>query len=203
MRIIIVGKSCYSCFQKLYVPEENDYLIGLDEGALTILKSGYTPNEVWGDFDNKAHLQEILDKVTNVHLFKVEKNETDLELVLMNLNTTSEVLIYDATSGRIDHELINILLLRKYKDLKLKLVDEFNEITYLSKPCTYHIKQGSFQYCSIITLDEATISIIKAKYLATCVKITKSDTYTTSNNYVDSEFVFELLSGEVYLIRSI
>ena len=40
MRYIIVGKSPNESFKKIYIHQENDFLIGLDEGALKIIEKG-------------------------------------------------------------------------------------------------------------------------------------------------------------------
>ena len=95
MRYIIVGKSPNESFQKIYIHQENDFLIGLDEGALKIIEKGYKLNEVWGDFDNKEKLQKISKYCSNIHLYPTKKNQTDLELVLMNIKTNDEIVIYD------------------------------------------------------------------------------------------------------------
>ena len=203
MRYIIVGKSPNESFQKIYIHQEDDYLIGLDEGALKIIEKGYKLNEVWGDFDNKEKLQKISKYFSNIHLYPTKKNQTDLELVLMNIKTNNEIVIYDVTGGRLDHEIINLLLLRKYHNLKLKIRDNYNEIIYLSTKGNYTFSKDEFNYISIITLDQATISIIKGEYLLDKTTITKNDTYTTSNTFVDEEFSIELFSGEIFIIKSI
>ncbi len=203
MRYIIVGKSPNESFKKIYIHQENDFLIGLDEGALKIIEKGYKLNEVWGDFDNKEKLQKISKYCSNIHLYPTKKNQTDLELVLMNIKTNDEIVIYDVTGGRLDHEIINLLLLRKYHNLKLKIRDNYNEIIYLSTKGNYTFSKDEFNYISIITLDQATISIIKGEYLLDKTTITKNDTYTTSNTFVDEEFSIELFSGEIFIIKSI
>ena len=209
MRYIIVGKSPNESFKKIYIHQENDFLIGLDEGALKIIEKGYKLNEVWGDFDNKEKLQKISKYCSNIHLYPTKKNQTDLELVLMNIKTNDEIVIYDVTGGRLDHEIINLLLLRKYHNLKLKIRDNYNEIIYLSTlsmalgMTLMHFSKDEFNYISIITLDQATISIIKGEYLLDKTTITKNDTYTTSNTFVDEEFSIELFSGEIFIIKSI
>lgn len=203
MRYIIVGKSPNESFQKIYIHQENDFLIALDEGALKIIEKGYKLNEVWGDFDNKEKLQKISKYCSNIHLYPTKKNQTDLELVLMNIKTNDEIVIYDVTGGRLDHEIINLLLLRKYHNLKLKIRDNYNEIIYLSTKGNYTFSKDEFNYISIITLDQATISIIKGEYLLDKTTITKNDTYTTSNTFVDEEFSIELFSGEIFIIKSI
>lgn len=202
MRYVIVGKSPISSFEKLYTPKENDYLIGLDEGALRIIKAGYKLDAAWGDFDTTTDLTEIQSHTKYFYKYPTMKNETDLELVLMNLNKTSECVIYDCLGGRIDHELINILCLRKYSELKLKFVDELNEISYFNQVGTYTFSQDEYNYIGIITLTKAVISIKRGKYLLNHASITNYDTYTTSNQFENGEFTFSLHSGEVIVIKS-
>lgn len=203
MRYIIVGKSPYSTFIKCYKPQNDDYLIGLDDGAFTIIDSGFKLNEAWGDFDTSTRLSELENKNIKTMKFSTEKNETDLELVLKYCKLDNEVLIYDITGGRLDHELVNFLLLKKYKHLKLKIIDEKNEIQYISSEGIYRFNRDIYNYISILTFTNAQISINKAKYHLNNVTITINDTYTTSNNFEDGIFELELISGEVILIRSI
>ena len=131
-----------------------------------------------------------------------EKNETDLELILMNLDVTCEILIYDITGARLDHELVNILMLKKYKHLNIKIVDELNEIRYISKQGLYEIDQDEYKYVSLLTLDSFRISITSAKYLLDNIVVSSNDTYTTSNEYINGKFIFSLHDGELILIRS-
>lgn len=201
MRYIIVGNSVYSCFQKIYVPQKDDYLIGVDEGIFTILNSGYCANEAWGDFDNLSDNE--VAKIKNIHLYNRKKNETDLELVLMNLHTCEQVFLYDVTGGRLDHEMVNFLLLKKFQNLDLYIIDEYNEITYLHKPKKYYIYQGIYRYCSFFTFNEATIEINDAEYKLPKTKITINDTYTISNTFICNQVTLTLYSGEIILIKSI
>lgn len=203
MRYIIVGKSNFQTFKNCYIPKSDDYFIGLDEGAFTILDNGFELKEAWGDFDDSNRLNELSDKNIILKKYNTDKNETDLELVLMNHKFDGEVLIYDVTGGRLDHEFVNYLLLRKYHYLNLKIIDQQNEIRYLSKTGIYKFYQDNYKYISLITLNKATISIIKAKYRLDRVHITINDTYTTSNEFEDNEFVLELLDGQIFVIRSI
>lgn len=205
MRYIIVGNSPYKTFNKLYKPEPNDYFIGLDVGSNQIIESGFKLNESWGDFDRISSYQYIKEHTTNFNLFPERKNETDLELILNNLsklNIHDEIYIYDVTGGRLDHELINILLLHKYSQLNIKIVDEYNEITYIDKPGKYEISSDQFDYVGIITLDKAEISIEVGEYILPKVMITRNDTYTTSNKFLDHKFNFTLYSGNIILIKS-
>ena len=202
MRYIIVGNSLYKTFSKTYKYQEGDYFIGLDEGSIEVINNNYILNEAWGDFDSGNNVELIKSKAIKFKKYPKEKNETDLELVLMNLDLTDEIIIYDITGARLDHELVNILLLRKYKHLNIKIVDELNEIRYLHKQGLYEIDQDEYKYVSLLTLDSFKITIKCAKYLVENVLVTNNDTYTTSNEYVDGKFIFELYNGELILIRS-
>lgn len=202
MRYIIVGKSPVSSFKELYHPFENDYLIGLDEGALRIINVGYKLDAAWGDFDTTTDLTEIKKHTKYLFKYPTMKNETDLELVLMHLNKANECIVYDCLGGRLDHELVNILLLKKYPELNLKFVDMLNEVSYYHHKGTYTFLQDDYNYIGIITLSKAVISITQGKYLLNHAIITSYDTYTTSNQFVDGKFIFTLEDGEVIIIKS-
>lgn len=203
MRYIIVGNSNYKSFSKCYIPQKDDYLIGLDDGTFTIIDCGYHVNESWGDFDFSTRLGELDNKDIILRKFPKEKNETDLELVLMNHKFEGEIIIYDATGGRIDHELVNIWLLKKYKELNITIKDSENEIKYISKAGCYSISKEQYTYVSILTLDNATIEITNAKYKLKKTHLTAHDTFTTSNSFYNNIFEFNLIDGEILLIRSI
>ena len=116
MRIIVVAGSKYQNFDT-YEFKKDDYLIGIEDGAYEIIKRGFTLDLVLGDFDTTTHLDEILKNANNVIKYPKEKDEIDLELALKYIEehySNNEVYIYNATSGRMDHELITIKLLIKY-----------------------------------------------------------------------------------------
>lgn len=205
MRYIIVGNSPYKTFHKLYQPNQNDYYIGLDEGSIEIINKGYVLNEAWGDFDYVDDLNKIKKYTSKFNLFPKEKNETDLELILSNLsklNVEEDIYIYDITGGRLDHEFINILLIQKFNNLNIKIIDEYNEISYIDKKGEYEIKSDGYSYIGLITYTSATISIEEAKYKLDKTYITNKDTFTTSNQFYNDIFKFTLYDGNVILIKS-
>lgn len=205
MRYIIVGNSPYKTFHKLYQQNQNDYYIGLDEGSIEIINKGYVLNEAWGDFDYVDDLNKIKKYTSKFNLFPKEKNETDLELILSNLsnqNVKEDIYIYDITGGRLDHEFINILLIQKFNNLNIKIIDEYNEISYIDKKGEYEIKSDGYSYIGLITYTSATISIEEAKYKLDKTYITNKDTFTTSNQFSNDTFKFTLYDGNVILIKS-
>ena len=108
--------------------------------------------------------------------------------------------VYDALSGRIDHELVAIRLLAKYNEYKVKLIDKENTIELLKEKKVGVVNKNA-KYFSIFPIGEATISIRNAAYELNNVTINENDTYTVSNAPLknDIEPTIYVHSGMVYL----
>ena len=141
---------------ELYLDEKalaGQFIIGVDRGAFHLLKRGISPDLAIGDFDSVT--PEEYDAVSQatrelIHL-PCEKDETDTEAAL-NLalqRGASEVTLYGALGGRIDHTLANIRLLLQFvkKGLYVQLVGEKNRLTVLSKG-EHHLEATAFKYLS-------------------------------------------------------
>lgn len=90
-------------------------IIAADGGALIARDYGLTPERIIGDFDSLTQVQQDEFSAQGVVFdrYPAEKDETDLELVLMWVaeQKPSQVLIIGALGGRIDQTLANIYLL--------------------------------------------------------------------------------------------
>ena len=127
MRIIIVASSKYKNFDN-YIYKEGDFLIGIEDGAYEIINRGLSVNLSIGDFDTTSHYDEIVENVSNIIKYPKEKDEIDLELALKYVKDNYKdypIYIFNATSGRLDHELVTIKLLIKYSDLEIHLMNSF------------------------------------------------------------------------------
>ena len=138
MRIIIVGSSPVKTFFKKYQLNPSDYFIGVDGGALELLKKDIKPDLAIGDFDSTNDFEKVKKEAYEVKCYNPCKDETDLELAfkaLENLKgaTNLEIDVYDAIGGRLDHEFNAYLLLAKYKQYKIHLLDDKNEVLCLNK----------------------------------------------------------------------
>ena len=103
-------------------------IIAADSGAATVLKYGYTPGIVVGDFDSldAALLQELSEKGSQVRRVAVEKDETDTELavqVAIEQGATSITLLGALGGARFDHTMANILLLAGFERVPITIVD--------------------------------------------------------------------------------
>ncbi|WP_405345038.1 thiamine diphosphokinase [Fusobacterium vincentii] len=91
-----------------------------DGGANICYELGLTPKEIYGDLDSiKNEVKEFYqEKNIKFIKFQVEKNYTDSELILNEIQNKYNIIYCIAgLGGSIDHELTNINLLDKYSNL--------------------------------------------------------------------------------------
>lgn len=91
-----------------------DTLICADGGGRAALALGLSPQFVIGDFDSLTpeELDALAQRGAKLMRYPKEKDETDLELVLMFAAPThQEIIILGAGGGRLDQTLANMMLL--------------------------------------------------------------------------------------------
>lgn len=202
MRIIIVAGSKYQNFNT-YEHIDDDYLIGIEDGAYEIIKRGYSLNLAIGDFDTTTHYDKIINKALKVEKFPKEKDEIDLELALkyiINNNMNSEIYIYNATSGRLDHELITIKLLIKYFNLRIHLMNNFEEVMYLTS--NYTINECNKRF-SLIPFNDVEIEVKGSLYELSRTYLKLTDCYTSSNKTTDEKTLIKIYHGGVILVKEV
>ena len=126
MRIIIVAGSKCNTFSN-YNYQDNDYFIGIEDGGYEIIKKGYSLDLAIGDFDTTSYFEEVKLHAKKLIKYSPIKDQIDLELALMYIEENfkdEEIYIYNATQGRMDHELITIKLLIKYQHLNIHLINQ-------------------------------------------------------------------------------
>lgn len=201
MRIIIVAGSKYQNFDS-YAYNDKDFLIGIEDGAHEIIKRGYKLDLTLGDFDTTSYLDEIISNANEVIKYPKEKSEIDLELSLKYIEThypSSEVYIFNATLGRMDHELITIKLLIKYAHLNLHLMNNEEEIIYLTS--NYVLDKPNCRF-SLIPFESVDIEVKGALYELPRTKLSISDCYTSSNQTKDITYI-NIYNGGVILVKEV
>lgn len=108
-------------FYKNFIEKEKGDIFCADGGANIAFNLGIIPLEIWGDLDsiNKETLDYYKKQEVLIKKFPSEKDDTDSELLLKYLKNKKYEKIYciAGLSGSIDHELTNINLCFKYKNL--------------------------------------------------------------------------------------
>ena len=201
MRIIIVAGSKYQNFDT-YQYTGNDYFIGIEDGAYEIIKRGFKLDLAIGDFDTTSHYDEIIKKALKVEKFPKEKDEIDLELALKYIEehySNNEVYIYNATSGRMDHELITIKLLIKYANLNIHLMNGIEEVIYITNSYTINEQNKRF---SLIPFNDVELEIIGSLYEIPKTRLSILDCYTSSNKTIDFTTI-NVYNGGVILVKEV
>lgn len=123
--------------------EEGDIYCA-DGGANLLEKLGIFPREIWGDLDSVS--EEILRKYEEVGVgikrFPKEKDFTDGELVLQYVTEKEydKIVIIGGLGGRKDHELTNLNLIFKFKNLSF--ITEQEEIFEIEKDKVILFQKG-------------------------------------------------------------
>ena len=198
MRAILVASAPNDSFEKLYQPKPDDLIVGVDGGCSKITK--YQVDIAFGDFDSLT----VPVNAKKVYRYKKEKDETDLELAVEQMikrDEIDEIIIYNATGGRLDHFLCNLKLLERYVDYNIAIIDEQNKISCLTTGI-YNIAKSNYQYFSLIPCVNSNVTIKNALYEITNKDVLRTDTYTVSNEFIDGEVFITVNQGMLYLIES-
>lgn len=96
--------------------KQGELLIGVDRGSLLLEEMGFTPALAVGDFDSlkKSELARIEKTVPDLRYSNPVKDFTDSELMLLAAfrdYKLSELTLLGASGGRLDHFLVNLLML--------------------------------------------------------------------------------------------
>ena len=172
-----------------------------DGGANFCYELTLIPKEIYGDLDSiKNDVKEFYqEKNVNFIKFKVEKDYTDSELVLNEIQDKYD-LIYciGGLGGGIDHELTNINLLAKYDNLIF--ISEKEKIFKIDTKYKFN-NMINTKVSFIIFSDKVEALTLKGfKYNIENLNIKKGETRCISNIIVKNESEIFIKSGSVLCI---
>lgn len=186
-----------------------DFLLGVDRGALFLLRNNLKPDYVLGDFDSVTaeELEEIRQGCRD--LFSCDpvlKDYTDTEMAFSWAMDRSpeEIVLLGALGTRLDHTLANVQLLYKglERGISCRIIDERNEIMLINNAVS--LSQGRFTYVSLlpfsaqvtgITLEGFQYPLCRAVlHIGDSLAVSNVLTEETGRIYVDS--------GQLLVIRS-
>ena len=139
--------------ESIEIPE-NAYLICADRGVLTAEKLGLKPDYIVGDFDSLGYVPQY--EGTETH--PCQKDDTDTMLAVKHVceKGFSDVLIYGALGGRLDHTIANLQALRYLAERGITgvLLEENNRVTMQNggTKCCYSKREG--WYFSLLSFSE-------------------------------------------------
>lgn len=132
MRAVIVANGKITDFDKIKKHiKSGDRIICADGGYDYAEKLGVIPDIVIGDMDSLGNVNNETEKI----IFPTKKDFTDGEIVLeyASENNFDEIILLGFTGGRADHMLTNIMMLSRYSDKNIKIIDEYSEIILAKK----------------------------------------------------------------------
>ena len=186
---------------------QNSTIICADGGANALFASQILPHYIIGDLDSitKPTLDFFKLQGVNIEEYPRNKNSSDLELAFakaVELGTTRLTLL-GATGGRLDHFLVNIGILSKAAQLKIKasIQDKNHVIKLLNKTATISGTQGTIFSLHAYSGTVKNLSISGSKYELKNYNLLPGDGRTLSNEFLDQEVTIEFSNGKLLLIQ--
>ncbi len=186
-----------------------DTLIGVDRGALWLIRRGKIPSIALGDFDSvsASELREIKARVRQVKEYPSQKDKTDLELAIDESIKfqPKQVIIYGAIGSRFDHTVaaIGLLLNLQSHNIYGQIVDNFNKVYIVRRQYQQIIKTFPFKYVSIIPLsDQITVTLTGFTYNVSDFTLARMSTRGISNEIIGKKATVEVHEGVALVIES-
>lgn len=189
----------------------HQFIIGVDGGAIALLKAGLPIDLSIGDFDSisPSDLEVLKKKSKKVIELPAEKDKTDTEAALdyvrKNLQI-EKIKMFGLLGGRLDHMISNLWIAYhpEYQDLleKIYIVDQQNTLQFFF-PGTYLLKKESNKkYLSFIGFSPLkNVTLKNVKYLLD-EKSYLHPIGLISNEFLDEEMEFSFEEGLMGVIQS-
>lgn len=174
--------------------------IGVDRGVEILIEQGIKPIYAIGDFDSIKN-QDMLSKL-EIKRLPTRKDVTDSHAAVEYALAKGydEIDLYGVTGGRLDHFLSAMCLLEKFKNAKIRIIDNQNIIELL-KPGRHRINSNGYKYFSLFALEDSYINIEHAFYPLDNYYLKHEDPLCVSNQTID-EFAYVTNSKAIILVRS-
>lgn len=212
------GKTCIifaSCDEDLSFPGEDlrassELVVCADGGLRLCHEAGMRADIAVGDFDsaNPETMEKAKSEGTKFYEYPAEKDETDLDLALkvaFRLGV-KRCYVFGALGGRLDHELANIFMLRRYASMgmnvTLKGLRSSVEILTHVFPCRL---EGRYACSlSLIPLSDTVVGIstLGMKYELHDEDLASGSSRGVSNIVGAEVAVISCVSGEAAIITS-
>lgn len=133
-------------------------IIAVDGGADHCKEMGITPDLIIGDLDSIEQATLTFFKETPLKKFPEEKDSTDLELALAEIDWSEieQVTVFAALENRADHALTNLIILSRYPG---KVVFETEEDCCFAIDQSVQLQTSPGQRISLIPLNGDAVGV--------------------------------------------
>lgn len=185
--------------------------IGVDHGALHLLRAGQPGEVALGDFDSVTpdEFQEIKSNFKKVIKLDPIKNDTDTESGVqyaLEQDPKAHIRVFGISGGRLDHLLANILMVlqnrfRMFAE-QIELIDRQNNITFYNSGKHTITKLDGFQYLSFIPLTQIdALTLDDEKYQIHNWMVSNARAFI-SNEFIGTKATVYLSNGLIAVIQS-
>lgn len=185
------------------------FIIIADGGARLLMKYGLGADILLGDLDSigEEALTYIKEHEIEVKKFPAKKDFTDTELALSYLvdEEYKDIVILGALGTRLDHELANLMNLKKLynKGIRAKIEDDYNEVIYVEEG-SYDFEKTNKKYFSLINAGDRMNFTTKGLYYEVEDLEINSENPSrgVSNEMVGEKATIKINSGSAFIIQS-
>ena len=185
------------------------FIIIADGGARLLMKYGLRADILLGDLDSigEEALTYIKEHEIEVKKFPAKKDFTDTELALSYLvdEEYKDIVILGALGTRLDHELANLMNLKKLynKGIRAKIEDDYNEVIYVEEG-SYDFEKTNKKYFSLINAGDRMNFTTKGLYYEVEDLEINSENPSrgVSNEMVGEKATIKINSGSAFIIQS-
>lgn len=185
------------------------FVIVADGGARLLMKYKLPADLLLGDLDSIGNeaLDYIKENKIEVKKFPAKKDFTDTELALSYLveEAYEDIVILGALGTRLDHELANLLNIKKLykKGIRAKIEDDYNEVIYVEEG-SYDFVKTNKKYFSLINAGDRINFTTKGLYYEVKDLEINSENPSrgVSNEMVEDKATIIINSGSAFIIQS-
>lgn len=185
------------------------FTVVADGGARLLKKYNLKANLLLGDLDSIANeaLSYVEKNGIEIKKFPAKKDFTDTELALSYLVDEGyrDIIILGALGTRLDHELANLLNLKKlYKSgIKAKIEDDYNEVIYVEEG-SYDFEKTNKKYFSLINASDKLSFSTKGLYyeVEDLVMDFNNPSRAVSNEMISNKATIKINYGSAFIIMS-
>lgn len=189
--------------------QDDDVLVGIDRGALFLIRHGFTPHFALGDFDSVTgeELQEIKNRCLELEACDpIMKDFTDSEMGFYWAvqQKPRQIILLGMLGTRFDHTLANVHLLRigLENQLPCRIIDETNELMLINSSTRIHKSRFSHVSLLPLTMDVTGITLTGFQYPLSKATLTIGQSLGISNVLLADEGIIEIDSGYLLVIQS-
>lgn len=189
------------------------FYVGVDRGAYRLMQAGFPVDLAVGDFDSlsQTELAAVSDYAAEIKQSPAEKDDTDLELAILNIMTRFQefdgITILGGLGGRFDHAIQVFYLVSqpRFEPLidKITLCDRQNVICFARAGSHVITKNPDMTYLAFASMTPVKgFEILAAKYLFPKTDFQENFSLS-SNEFVDHQPAkIAFSSGLVAIIQS-